>query len=198
MKLLRVILILFVMLLAVPKLDAAYEGEGEVEGEGEGPYGTGKEKTSGWFLGTDQGVLFFLGDSSDLMGTQYYLTTYGGYNIKGILQPMVRLGQAFGSANTFFNPSTYFFIFEGGARVTPIRTMVRPFLSGTAGLYILSFDDFDTIVQSDTNFTFSGGGGVEVAFGSSRLTIGGEYRGFQNSGFDLRGVEVTLGYFFQF
>jgi hypothetical protein len=158
-----------------------------------------EEKDSGWFIGSDQGVLFFVGNSSHLVGTQYYGTLFGGYTVKGIFQPMVRIGQAIGTLNGFFDPTTFFFIMEGGFEVTPLRTMISPYFRGTSGFYVLSFDDFGgPPVQTDTNFTYSGGGGVKVKFGSSRLTIGSAYRGFINSGINLQSVEVTLGYTFQF
>lgn len=157
-----------------------------------------KEKSSGWTLGTDQGVLFFIGDSAGLVNPQYYGTIYGGYNIKGIFMPMVRLGQAYGSLSGFGNPSTYWFSMEGGFRVTPLRTKVRPFFLASAGFYVLSFTDLGTPVDNGLNFTFSGGGGLEVEFGPSALTVEGAYHGFANGGPYLEGISVTLGYRYQF
>jgi hypothetical protein len=111
---------------------------------------------------------------------------------------MLRIGQALGSLNQFGNASTFFFTLEGGIRVTPIRTKVRPYFLGTAGMYILNLSGPYTAVQSGTNLTYSGGGGLEVQFGSNRFTLGSAYRGFVNSGPDLTSVEITLGYIFQF
>ena len=132
------------------------------------------------------------------MRPQYYGTIYGGYNIEGYFQPMIRIGQAIGSLNGFFQPTTYFFIFEGGFRATPIRTKVRPIFLGTAGFYVLDFTQFGSPVQTGVNFTFAGGGGLEVSFGHSHLDIIASYRGFTNRGPYLQGMEVTLGYTYQF
>jgi hypothetical protein len=129
---------------------------------------------------------------------QYYSTIFGGYNFRGIFQPMIRLGQAIGSANGFFDPTTFFFILEGGFRVTPIRYKFRPYFVGSAGMYVLSFDDFGFPVDGGVNFTYSGGGGLEYSFGSNTISLGSAFRGFVNGGLDFNGVEVTLGYVFQF
>jgi len=157
-----------------------------------------EKNEQGWFIGSDQGVLFFVGNGDNLFGPQYYFTIFGGYNFKGWFQPMVRIAQAIGGTNTFFSTSTFFFMMEGGLRFTPIRTKVRPYFFGTAGFYVLSFDDFGFPVFSDTNFTYDTGGGIEVKFGPSRIGVGAGYRGFVNSGMNLHSVEVTLGYTFQF
>jgi len=160
-----------------------------------------EEKLSGWFLGSDQGILFFVGNSAHFIGPQYYGTLFGGYNIKGIFQPMLRLGNAVGNANAFFNPTTFFFTVEAAFKVTPIaRGRFSPYFLGSLGMYILNFDDFGSPVRQNTNLTFAGGGGLEVRFGGNHnhVTIGSEYRGFVNSGPDLRSVDVTLGYAFQF
>ncbi len=154
---------------------------------------------SGWFLGSDQGVLIFTGNGGNFFNLQYYSNIFGGYNFKGLFQPMVRLGQAIGSAELFFNPTTFFFIFEAGVRITPIRYKVRPYFIGTAGLYYLDFDDFGFPIREGANFTYTGGGGIEILFGSHNgITIGGEFRGFVNDGLDFYGVTVSLGYTFQF
>lgn len=152
----------------------------------------------GWFLGSDQGVMFFVGDSGNFVNPQYFGSVFGGYNIKGYFQPMIRLGQAIGSLDSFFNPTTFFFIFEGGFRATPLRTKVRPYFSGTAGMYVLDVDDFGSPVRNGVNFTFSGGAGLEFSFGHNTIGVGGEYRGFVNPGPYLNAVAVTLGYTFTF
>lgn len=151
-----------------------------------------------WFLGTDQGVLFFVRDGGNFINAQYYSTIYGGYNIREIVQPMVRIGQAIGSANAFFNPTTFFFIFEAAVKVTPVRYWVRPYFLGSAGMYVLSFDDFGFPVRDNVNFTYSGGGGLEFSFGRNTVGLGSAFRGFNNSGLNLYGVEVTFGYTFSF
>ncbi len=153
----------------------------------------------GWLLGSDQGVLFFVGDSSNFIGPQYYGTIFGGYNFRGIFQPMLRLGQALGSLNGFFAPTTFFFIFESAFRITPVRKMFTPYFIGTAGMYVLSFDNFfGSPVDSGVNFTYSGGGGIQINFGHNQISVGSAFRGFLNNGPDLNSVEVTLGYGFQF
>ncbi len=157
-----------------------------------------ERKDHGWFIGSDQGVLFFVGDGSEFIDPQYYGSIYGGYSYRGILQPMIKLGQAIGSTGDFLDATTFFFIFEAGIRVVPLQTKVRPYFIGTAGGYVLDFFDFDFPVQEDTNFTYSVGGGIEVEFGPSHLTLGSEYRGFINDGIDLQGVAVTIGYLFEF
>lgn len=199
MRFVRFFLILMVLWTWAAPLHAAYDGEGQ-----EGPYEEGKWdqpawKRGGWFLGSEQGVLFFVGNNNQFANTQYYGNVFGGYNFKGWFSPVFRMGNGWGSIPTpIGSSSSYFFIFEGGIRATPLRTMVRPFFEGTAGVYILSFDNFGSPVQSEANFTYTGGGGLEVSFGRSNLTIGGEYRGFNNSGVSLTGVTITLGYYFQF
>jgi hypothetical protein len=197
MRKFAILFITLLFILPVYSVHAAYVEE-EVPPQGEVFDDTPPEKRSGWFLGSDQGVLFFVGDSAQVLNAQYYGSLFGGYNIKGYIQPLVSLGQAIGSTSGF-NSSTFWFIFEGGARFTPLRTKVRPFFSGTAGLYVLSVDTFPGIlITSGANFTYSGGGGIAVSFGRSNLEVKGTYRGFRNSGGDLQGVAVTLGYFFQF
>jgi hypothetical protein len=195
----KYLILLVTLLVCVPAypVHAAYDEE--VPPQEGGIYDdTPPEKRSGWFLGGDQGVLFFVGDSAQVFNAQYYGSVFGGYNIKGWIQPMVSLGQAIGSLNGF-GATTFWFIFEGGARFTPLRTKVRPFFLGTAGLYILDFSNFGGVfVSSGANFTYSGGGGVMVSFGRSNLEVKGIYRGFRNNGGDLQGVAVTLGYYFQF
>lgn len=156
------------------------------------------EKKSGWFLGSDQGVLFFVGDSGDFMGPQYYGSIFGGYNIQGYIAPMIRIAQTIGSARGFFDPTTFFFIMEGGVKITPLRTKFRPYFEGTAGFYVLDFSDLGFPIQDDVNFTFAAGGGIEYKFGASTIGIGSSYRGMINDGLNLRGVQVTLGYSFQF
>ena len=187
MKRIAVFLILFSLF--CPQAQAAME-------EGEGPYG--EESQSGWSLGTDQGVQWFVGNSSRFINAQYYGAVYGGYNFGGYIMPMIRMAQSFGSLNGFGNPSTFWFILEGGFRATPVRYKIRPYFVGTAGFYYLSFTNLGSPVQGGSNFTFNGGGGLEVALGRSALTVGGAYRGFTNPGLYLQGVEVTLGYRFQF
>lgn len=196
MKITRILLtLLFLVGLSSPAL-ADYEGE-----EGPGPYGV-EEKRSGFFMGTDQGVLFWVGNSANFMGIHYYGTIFGGYNVKGYIQPLVRISQGFGSVQNqsagFSNASSYLFIMEAGARFTPLRTKVRPFFSGMAGFYVLNFGGIATPVTSGVDFTFSGGGGLEVEFGRSTITLLGEYRGLRNGGPYLQGVAVTFGYIFQF
>lgn len=194
--------ILHFLLVVLTTLTLAYPAHGAYEGEeegGPGPYEVKDPATSsGWFMGTNQGVLFFVGDSSDLVGTQYYGIIQGGYSIKGIFKPMFRLGQAIGRLNGFLDPTTFFFIFEAGFKVTPLRTKVRPHFLGSAGFYILDFSNVPSAVHRDTNFTFSGGGGLEIQFGRSIMDLTGAYRYFVNSGANLQGVEITLGYMFQF
>jgi hypothetical protein len=195
MNLIRSLFIIALILISCGPLHAAYEGEEE----GSYPeYEENPELRSGWLMGTDQGILFFVGEAGDFINPQYYGTLFGGYNIKGLFQPMIRLGQAIGSLSTDFNPTTFFFIFEGGFRLTPLRTKIRPFISGTAGFYVLSFDQFGSQVQNDTNFTFSTGGGIEGSFGRSSIFLSGAYRGFVNAGPFLQGIEITLGYAFRF
>lgn len=176
---------------------ASYDEEGGTS-PGEVYDDTPPEKRSGWFLGSDQGILFFVGDSADVLNSQYFGTLFGGYSVKGYFQPFFSIGQAIGSLDGF-NATTFFFIFEGGARFTPLRTKVRPFFTGTLGVYILDFSTFPGVFLSNgANFTYSGGGGLAVSFGRSNLELKGSYRGFRNTGGDLQGVSVTLGYFFQF
>lgn len=186
MKAVRIALILFVLSTFAIPAHAEYEGEFP------------QENPSGWFLGTDQGILFFPGNSGRFINPQYYGTIFGGYDINGYFQPMLRIGQALGTMSSFGNPTSFWFILEGGFRATPLRTKVRPYFTGTAGFYVLSFNNFGNPVQDELNFTFSGGGGLEIAFGRSAITVGGAYRGFTNSGPYLNGVEITLGYKFQF
>jgi len=157
-----------------------------------------KHDENGWFVGSDLGVLFFVGNSEHFIGPQFYSSFFGGYNIRGIVQPILRLGQAVGSTNGFFHDTTFFFMMDGGLRFTPLRTKFRPFFIGTVGFYSLSFNDFGFPVFSDTNLTYTGGGGLEYKFGPNRINIASEYRGFVNNGMNLQGVEVTLGYTFQF
>lgn len=156
------------------------------------------EKQSGWFLGSDQGVLFFVGDSGDFMGPQYYGSIFGGYNFGGWIAPMLRIAQTIGSARGFFDPTTFFFIMEGGVKITPLRSKFRPYFEGTLGFYLLDYSDFGFPIQDDVNFTFATGGGIEYKFGASTIGVGSSYRGMINSGLDLRGVQVTFGYTFQF
>ncbi|MDL1872203.1 porin family protein [Deltaproteobacteria bacterium PRO3] len=157
-----------------------------------------EQDEDGWFIGSDQGVLFFVGTSGNFMDLQYYGSVYGGYNFRGIVQPLMRLSQAIGSTEGFFNATTFFFMLEGGLKITPIRTKFRPFFIGTVGFYHLDFNDFGSPIFDDTNFTFTAGGGLEYKFSSSRINVSSEYRGMINDGLDLRGVQVTLGYAFQF
>lgn len=192
MKAFRLVLIILFFFFATAPAHAAYDGEGE------GPYEIGVEKRSGWSLGTDQGILFFVGNSSNFVNAQYYGTLFFGYNFEGYIMPIIQIGQAFGSLKGFGTPTTFWFMMDGGFRVTPLRTKVRPFLEGTGGFYVLSFTDLGSPVNGELNFTFLGRGGIEVEFGRSALTVGGGYRGFINSGLYLQGVEVTLGYRFQF
>ncbi|HCU23918.1 MAG TPA: hypothetical protein DF383_02785 [Deltaproteobacteria bacterium] len=158
----------------------------------------GEPHESGWFMGSDQGVLLFVGNSSNFFNAQYYGTIFGGYNFKGIVAPMLRIGQAFGSTNELFDVGTFIFILEGGLRVTPLRSKFRPYFLGTAGFYVLDFNDFDFPVADGLDFTFSAGGGFEYQLGASRIGLGSVYRGFVNPRTDLRSVEITLGYTFQF
>ena len=157
-----------------------------------------KEKDSGWFIGTDQGVLFFVGTSGNFMSPQFYSSIFGGYDIKGYVQPILRISSAFGNTDEAFPTTTFFFMMEGGVRFTPLRTKFRPYFISTVGFYFLDFPDFAFPIASDTNFTFTAGGGLEYKFGSGRINIGSEYRGMLNDRIDLRGVQVTLGYIFQF
>ncbi|KAB2841142.1 porin family protein [bacterium] len=157
-----------------------------------------EQDEDGWFIGSDQGVLFFVGTSGNFMDLQYYGSVYGGYNFRGIVQPLMRLSQAIGSTDGFFNATTFFFMLEGGLKITPIRYKFRPFFIGTVGFYHLDFNDFGSPIFDDTNFTFTAGGGLEYKFSSSRINVSSEYRGMINDGLDLRGVQVTLGYAFQF
>ena len=53
------------------------------------PQQVDQEKQGGWFLGSDQGVLFFVGTGDDFMGPQYYGSIFGGYNIDGWIAPML-------------------------------------------------------------------------------------------------------------
>ncbi len=156
------------------------------------------EKQGGWFLGSDQGVLFFVGDSGDFMGPQYYGSIFGGYNFGGWIAPMLRIAQTIGSARGFFDPTTFFFIMEGGVKITPLRSKFRPYIEGLVGFYLLDYSDFGFPIQDDVNFTFATGGGIEYKFGASTIGVGSSYRGMINTGLDLRGVQVTLGYSFQF
>lgn len=156
------------------------------------------EHRSGWFLGSDQGVLFFVGDSDNFMGPQYYFTFFGGYNFNGWIAPMLRMGQAIGNANGFFDPTTFFFILEGGVKITPLRTKFRPYFEGLLGFYVLDYDDFGFPIRDDVNFTFSTGGGVEYKFGANTIGVGAAYRGMLNEGLDMQGVQVTFVYSFQF
>ncbi len=157
-----------------------------------------EQDEDGWFIGSDQGVLFFVGTSGNFMDLQYYGSVFGGYNFRGIVQPLMRLSQAIGSTDGFFDATTFFFMLEGGLKITPIRTKFRPFFIGTVGFYHLDFNDFGSPIFDDTNFTFTAGGGLEYKFSSSRINVSSEYRGMINDGLDLRGVQVTLGYAFQF
>ncbi|HEX5033258.1 MAG TPA: hypothetical protein VFW62_02145, partial [bacterium] len=52
-------------------------------GQAPRPVESDPEHRSGWFIGSDQGILFFVGTSDDFMGPQYYFTFFGGYNFKG-------------------------------------------------------------------------------------------------------------------
>ncbi len=196
MRKISLLLIACILLLGATPLQA--QEEGAPAPNPPPTYGSEKDDGGGWFIGSDQGVLFFVGDSSNFVGAQYYGTEYGGYNVKGWFQPILRLGQALGSLNQFGNPTTFFFILEGGMRFTPIHTKVRPYFLGTGGMYVLNFSNFGSPVRDDTNFTFSGGGGLEVALGPSRIIVGSAYRGFINDGRNLKSVEVTVGYAFQF
>lgn len=183
----------FIILLTIFLLGPVSSVHGYYEGEDEPP-----EKRSGWFLGSDQGVMFWLGDTANFFNVQYYGTLFGGYNIKGYVQPLIRFGQAIGSLKGFGNPTTYWFIIEGGARFTPLRTKIRPFFVGTGGLYVLDFSNFGSLIQTGANFTYTGGGGIQFSFGRSTLELKGQYRGFLNGGGNLQGMNVTFGYFFQF
>jgi len=89
---------------------------------------------------------------------------------------------------------------EGAFKITPLRHhMFTPYFIGSAGMYVLSFDSFGSLIRNETNFTYTGGGGLEFRLGSSnKIMIGSEYRGFVNSGANFQGVSVTLGYAFQF
>jgi hypothetical protein len=194
MKFQRLILIFAFVLLARP---AAAQTTEIAPAEG-GTYSDSEEDQGGWFLGSDQGVMFFVGDSANLVNLQYFGSVFGGYNIKGYFMPMIRLGQAIGSLDSFFQPTTFFFIFEGGFRATPLRTKIRPFFSATAGLYVLDVDDFGSPVRNGANFTFSAGGGIEYNFGHNTIGLGTEYRGFVNSGPFLNAIAITLGYTFTF
>ncbi|HKX12574.1 MAG TPA: hypothetical protein VJP40_05430, partial [bacterium] len=122
------------------------------------------------------------------------------YNFGGWIAPMLRMGQAIGNARGFgfFDPTTFFFIMEGGVKITPLRSKFRPYFEGLVGFYLLDYSDFGFPVQDDFNFTFATGGGVEYKFGASIIGVGASYRGMINDGLDLRGVQVTLGYTFQF
>jgi hypothetical protein len=197
MKKFFILLLTLSLCLSAFSVQAAYDEEGGPEGDvyDETPF----QKRSGWFLGSDQGVLFFVGDSDQVLNLQYYGSLFGGYSFKGFIQPMISLGQAIGSLDGF-NITTFFFIFEGGARFTPLRTKVRPFFTGTVGLYVLDFSEFSgVLVSSGANLTYSGGGGIAVTFGRSNLEVKSSYRGFRNNGGgDLQGITVTLGYYFQF
>lgn len=199
MKTLRTFLLIFLLGFFLWKPNLSYSHEDEPP-EDPPPYETPEfeDKPGGWFIGVDQGILFFVGESESLFSAQYFSSFYGGYSVQGIVGPMIKMSQAFGSLDHFSSPTTYFFMFEGGLRITPMKTMVSPFIEGSAGFYVLNFTDFGSPTNNDTNFTFSVGGGLEVAFGASRLTLGSTYRGFINSGQDLRSVTVTLGYGFQF
>lgn len=188
-------LILLSVLITTPSF-AAYEGESE--NEEPGAYEESIEKQSGWFMGTDQGVMFFVGNANRFANAQYYGTIYGGYNIKGYLQPMLRIGQAFGSLQGFGNPSSFWLIVEGGFRVTPLRTKIRPFFLGTIGFYYLNVANLGNPVRGGNNLTFAGGGGLEIEFGRSILQLGSAYRGFRNTGPYLQAVEITIGYQFEF
>jgi hypothetical protein len=193
-------LILFLTLILCAPAFSVHAAYGEEDGQQDnGVYDdTPEQKRSGWFLGSDQGVLFFVGDSDQVLNAQYYGSLFGGYSIKGWFQPFVSLGQAIGSLDAF-NVTTFFFIFEGGARFYPVRTKIRPFFLATTGLYVLDFSNFPgSLISTGANFTYSAGGGIAFTFGRSNLDLKGVYRGFHNNGADLQGVAVTLGYFFQF
>jgi hypothetical protein len=197
MKKYLILIITLALCLQASFVHAAYDEEEGKQG-GEMYDEIPAEKRSSWFLGSDQGVLFFVGDSAKVLNPQYYGSLFGGYSIKGWIQPMVSLGQAIGSLNNI-NDTTFFFFFEGGARFFPIRTKVRPFFFGTAGLYVLNFSNFaGSLVSTGANFTYTGGGGLTVTFGRSNLELKGAFRGLNNNGAFLEGVAVTLGYFFQF
>lgn len=191
---------LAICLLLIGTNARAQEGPPPYEqgGYASGGYGENPLHRSSWFLGSDQGVLFFVGNSSNLLNLQYYSTIFGGYDIKGYVQPMLRFGTALGNAEVFFNPSTFFFILEGAVRVTPLRTKIRPYIEASAGMYILDFDDFGFPIRDGVNFTYSAGGGVEFRFGHNAVSVGSAFRGFVNSGFDFNGVTVTFGYAFHF
>lgn len=197
MKKYLILLITLALCLPAFSVHAAYDEEGGQQGD-EVYDDTPPQKRSGWFLGSDQGVLFFVGDSDQVLNAQYYGSLFGGYSLKGWIQPFASLGQAIGSLNNF-NVTTFFFIFEGGARFFPVRTKVRPFFTGTVGLYVLDFSNFNgVLISNGANFTYSGGGGLAVTFGRSNLELKGVYRGFRNTGGDLQSIAVTLGYYFQF
>lgn len=207
--LMKKIFLVCTLLLSMTAAFRAFAQEGPPEGYGpNGPNGPNqpyppnfeleKHDENGWFLGSDLGVLFFVGNGEHFIGPQFYSSFFGGYNIRGIVQPILRLGQAVGSTNGFFHDTTFFFMMDAGLRFTPLRTKFRPFFLGTVGFYSLSFNDFGFPVFADTNLTFTGGGGLEYKFGPNRINVASEYRGFINNGIDLRGVEVTLGYSFQF
>ncbi len=155
-------------------------------------------KRSGWFLGSEQGVLLFLGNSSNLVDPQYLGTLFGGYRIQGWVYPYLRMSQAIGSLGGFFNPTTFFFMLEGGVKFTPLRTFIRPFFQGGLGFYVLDFTQFGSTVQTGVDFTAHGGGGIEFCFGHSSINLSSNYRIFQNGGPDLQAVEATLGYSWQF
>ncbi len=154
---------------------------------------------SGWFIGSDQGAWIFLGRSSDLISTQYYSTLFGGYNFKGLVQPMFRLGSAIGNLSDLYAPNNFFFTFEAAVKVTPLKTKVRPYMVASAGLYVLDFEEAYTPLYNEANFTYSAGAGLEVALTEHNLiTLGSSYRGFINQGPDLQAVEITVGYSYQF
>jgi hypothetical protein len=97
------------------------------------------------------------------MGPQYYSSVFGGYNVHDIVQPLLRLSQAFGTSNGFFNSTTFFFMMEGGVRVTPIRYKFRPYFISTVGFYLLNFDDFGSPIFDGLNFTYTAAAGSNTS-----------------------------------
>ena len=200
------ILILTLLLSLTPSLHAQQDPEPVPEdGEGVDPQPSYRplhyynDDGSGWFIGSDQGAWIFVGRSDDLISTQYYSTLFGGYNFKGLVQPMFRLGSAVGNISDLYAPRNFFFTFEAAVKVTPLKTKVRPYMVASAGLYVLDFEESYTPLYNEANFTYSVGAGLEVALTEHNLiTLGSSYRGFINQGPDLQAVEITAGYSYQF
>ncbi|MFO1520408.1 MAG: hypothetical protein U1F57_12230 [bacterium] len=168
--------------------------------EASGPKGSnlgGQEKTSGFFVGGDSGVLVPLGKSSDIFSLHFLSGAKGGYSFKRILNLQLRILEANGRLERN-SSSTFFFMTDAEVKVNFLRKAFSPFIVGGVGFYFLDFGGSDPLVKRDTNLTYMGGGGFDYIFGSNSVGIAGGYRGFSNKGKNFKALEITIQYAFHF